>query len=153
MKAEILKIAGVKSEKEFYKKYPSEEAFMKAHKKEFKKAAMGAKMVKTQLEQLTDFSNPPEAGGGIYVPGQGVPQTQMYSANNTGIPSNILSMGYGITPATVGGVQVNPQQASTFNLGSSGNTQLPSNFLSKGYTGVGSGKSGNSWVGKLGGPA
>ena len=37
MKAEILKIAGVKSEKEFYSKYPTEEAFMKAHKKEFKK--------------------------------------------------------------------------------------------------------------------
>lgn len=65
MKAEILKIAGVKSEKEFYKKYPTEEAFMKAHKKEFKKAAMGSKMVKTQLEQLTDFGNPPIAQLGI----------------------------------------------------------------------------------------
>jgi len=42
MKAQILKIAGVKSEKEFYKKYPSEEAFMKVHGKEFKKAQMGA---------------------------------------------------------------------------------------------------------------
>jgi predicted DNA binding CopG/RHH family protein len=42
MKAQILKIAGVKSEKEFYKKYPSEEAFMKKHGKEFKKAQMGA---------------------------------------------------------------------------------------------------------------
>ena len=41
MKAEILKIAGVKSEKEFYKKYPSEEAFMKQHGKAFKKAQMG----------------------------------------------------------------------------------------------------------------
>ena len=154
MKAEILKIAGVKSEKEFYKKYPTEEAFMKAHKKEFKKAAMGAKMVKTQLEQLTDFGNPPQAQVGTYVPGQGVPQTQMYSPSNTGIPSNILSMGYGSTPATVGGVQVFPQQPSTFNLGSSGNVQLPSNFLSQGYSGIGSGKvPGTDWVGKLGGPA
>jgi hypothetical protein len=42
MKAKILKIAGVKSEKEFYKKYPSEEAFMKVHGKAFKKAQMGA---------------------------------------------------------------------------------------------------------------
>ena len=41
MKAQILKIAGVKSEKEFYKKYPSEEAFMKQHGKAFKKAQMG----------------------------------------------------------------------------------------------------------------
>lgn len=65
MKDQILKIAGVKSEKEFYKKYPSEEAFMKAHKKEFKKAAMGASMVKKQLSQLTDFGNPPEAQNGM----------------------------------------------------------------------------------------
>lgn len=65
MKDQILKIAGVKSEKEFYKKYPSEEAFMKAHGKEFKKAAMGAKMVNTQLHQLTDFGNPPIAQNGM----------------------------------------------------------------------------------------
>ena len=52
MKDQILKIAGVKSEKEFYKKYPSEEAFMKAHGKAFKKADMGTKMVQTQLKQL-----------------------------------------------------------------------------------------------------
>ena len=44
MKAQILKIAGVKSDKEFYKKYPTEEAFMKAHKKEFKKAQWGMQM-------------------------------------------------------------------------------------------------------------
>lgn len=41
MKSQILKIAGVKSEKEFYKKYPSEEAFMKQHGKAFKKAQIG----------------------------------------------------------------------------------------------------------------
>ena len=64
MKDQILKIAKVKSEKEFYKKYPTEEAFMKAHKKEFKKAAMGSKMVNDQLHQLTDFGNPPIAQGG-----------------------------------------------------------------------------------------
>jgi hypothetical protein len=69
MKKEILKIAGVKSEKEFYKKYPTEEAFMKAHKKEFKKAAMGAAMVKKQLNQLTDFANPPQAEVGDYIGG------------------------------------------------------------------------------------
>jgi hypothetical protein len=48
MKAQILKIAGVKSEKEFYKKYPSEEAFMKVHGKEFKKAQMGVQLEKAQ---------------------------------------------------------------------------------------------------------
>jgi len=40
MKAEILKIAGVKSEKELYSKYLTEEAFQKAHGKEFKKARL-----------------------------------------------------------------------------------------------------------------
>jgi hypothetical protein len=70
MKDQILKIAKVKSEKEFYKKYPTEEAFMKAHGKAFKKAAMGAKMVNDQLHQLTDFGNPPEAQVGRYVSGK-----------------------------------------------------------------------------------
>jgi hypothetical protein len=42
MKAEILKIAGVKSEKEFYKKFPTEESFIKIHGKALKKAQMGA---------------------------------------------------------------------------------------------------------------
>ena len=37
MRSEFLKIAGVKSEAEFYKKFPSEEAFMKKHGKALKK--------------------------------------------------------------------------------------------------------------------
>lgn len=61
MKDQILKLAGVKTEKQFYKKFPTEEAFMKVHGKAFKKAAMGASMVKKQLTQLTDFDNPPQA--------------------------------------------------------------------------------------------
>lgn len=65
MKQDILKIAGVKDEKSFYKKFPSEEAFMKVHGKEFKKAKMGAAMVKKQLTQLTDFANPPQAKYGL----------------------------------------------------------------------------------------
>ena len=42
MKAQILKLAGVKTEKEFYKKFPTEAAFMKKHGKELKKADPGA---------------------------------------------------------------------------------------------------------------
>jgi len=68
MKDQILKIAKVKSEKEFYKKYPTEEAFMKAHGNKLKKAAMGTAMVKRQLEQLTDFGNPPVAQNGAFKP-------------------------------------------------------------------------------------
>lgn len=45
MKKEILKIAGVKTEKEFYSKFPSEEDFMKIHGKEFK-ALLGASIRK-----------------------------------------------------------------------------------------------------------
>lgn len=65
MKDQILKLAGVKSEAAFYKKFPSEEAFMKVHGKAFKKAAMGASMVNRNLHQLTDFDNLPKAQNGL----------------------------------------------------------------------------------------
>jgi hypothetical protein len=52
MKDQILKIAGVKDEKSFYKKYPSEEAFMKVHGKAFKKAQLGAAVKKAQAGVL-----------------------------------------------------------------------------------------------------
>ena len=41
MRAQILKIAGVRSEKAFYKKFPTGAAFMKKHGKAFKKAQNG----------------------------------------------------------------------------------------------------------------
>lgn len=41
MKAKFLKLAGVKTEKEFYKKFPTEEAFMKKYGDKLKKAEMG----------------------------------------------------------------------------------------------------------------
>ncbi len=41
MKAQILKIAGVKNEKDFYKKFPTEEAFMAKHGGDFRKAQIG----------------------------------------------------------------------------------------------------------------
>ena len=69
MKSQFLKIAGVKSEKAFYKKYPTEAAFFKAHP-EAKKMANGGEQDKGQikkLQQLSDFGNPPIAqGGGVY---------------------------------------------------------------------------------------
>ena len=48
MKAQILKIAGVKSEKEFYKKFPTEEAFIKKHGKQL------AKLKKAQTGKNVD---------------------------------------------------------------------------------------------------
>jgi hypothetical protein len=41
MKAQILKLGGVTTEAEFYKKYPTEKAFMAKHGKELKKAQRG----------------------------------------------------------------------------------------------------------------
>ena len=73
MKKDILKIAGVKSEAEFYKKFPTEKAFMAKHGGAFKKAKMGSSMVKKQLTQLTDFSNPPKAKVGSYIGGEQAP--------------------------------------------------------------------------------
>ena len=47
----MLKIAGVKSEKEFYDKFPDEASFMAKHGKEFKKAMRGSKIDKAQVGQ------------------------------------------------------------------------------------------------------
>jgi hypothetical protein len=52
MKDQILKLAGVKTDKEFYKLFPSEEAFMKVHGKAFKKAQLGAAVKKAQAGVL-----------------------------------------------------------------------------------------------------
>jgi hypothetical protein len=52
MKAQILKIAGVKSEKEFYKKFPTEESFIKVHGKALKKAQVGAMIQGSASDQF-----------------------------------------------------------------------------------------------------
>jgi hypothetical protein len=120
MKDQILKLAGVKSEAAFYKKYPTEEAFMKVHGKAFKKAAMGAKMVKDQLTQLTDFSNPPKAWPGIDIDGDGIDDDQYGFGSVYGQPQ------YNAATTAVGGVNPNAktaQQAAT--------TKLPGDKLSK----------------------
>jgi hypothetical protein len=65
MKDQMLKIAGVKSEKDFYKKFPTEESFMAKHGKKLHKAAMGKSMVNKQLHQLTEWDGVPKAQGGM----------------------------------------------------------------------------------------
>ena len=89
MKDQILKIAKVKSEKEFYKKYPTEEAFMAKHGKTLQKAAMGTSMVNKQLTQLTDWTNPPMAQYGGNWANAGIPglSTATYDAS-TGLVNN-----------------------------------------------------------------
>jgi hypothetical protein len=64
MKAEFLKLAGVKSEKAFYKKYPTEQAFFKAHpeaKKMIKKAQAGTVMsgMSSYLQGMQGVQNMP----------------------------------------------------------------------------------------------
>jgi len=76
MKKEFLKIAGVKSEKAFYEKYPTEEAFFAAHPDALKKMAKGG--TPEAYPQIATFDNmfsygvPPGpqylAGGGSAYP-------------------------------------------------------------------------------------
>jgi len=67
MKSEFLKLAGVKSEKAFYKKYPTEAAFFKAHpeaKKSIKKAQAGTIMsgMSSYLQGMQGAQNIPNIG-------------------------------------------------------------------------------------------
>lgn len=103
MKAQILKIAGVKSEKKFYKLFPNtpegEKAFMKKYGKEFKKAQTGTAISKAQnfgslsLDTnnngiLDAMENP----GGFNPSGMGqtanYADTQGYGYNNPGYGNN-----------------------------------------------------------------
>ena len=85
MKAQILKIAGVKNEKEFYKKYPTEEAFMKKHGKQLKKAQNGG------MSPIAGISNNDIAGIGNMI------KTENTNSQLSGI-ANLLG-------PIVGGVQ------------------------------------------------
>jgi hypothetical protein len=61
MKAEFLKLAKVKDEKSFYKKYPTEEAFFKAHpeaKKHIKKAQVGLDVNKNGIPDEQENTSP-----------------------------------------------------------------------------------------------
>lgn len=63
MKAQILKIAGVKNEKEFYKKFPTEAAFMKKHGKQLKKAIDGDIVPSDALDYMSNGSMPSDYQG------------------------------------------------------------------------------------------
>jgi len=58
MKAKFLKIAGVKNESEFYKKYPTESAFFKAHPeaKQLKKAEVGS-FIGGEQDAVADYQS------------------------------------------------------------------------------------------------
>jgi hypothetical protein len=116
MKSQFLKIAGVKSEKAFYKKYPTEAAFFKAHP-EAKKMVNGGVQDKGQikkLQQLTDFGNPPKAWPGIDIDGDGIDDQDYGSGSVYGQPT------YNPATTAVGGINPNAKnayQAATGNIG------------------------------------
>ena len=95
MKANILKIAGVKSEKEFYSKYPTQEDFMKVHGKAFKKAQFG-NMFSSGFNPGN--TNLPEDIG--YTPmsndltsnGFNIPNISQTWSNSNPLPNNIPNM-------------------------------------------------------------
>ena len=60
MRAQFLKIAGVKSEAEFYKKFPSEDAFMKKHGKAVKKLMAKKAQVGTMIPNIQTPSKNPD---------------------------------------------------------------------------------------------
>jgi hypothetical protein len=85
MKAEFLKLAGVKSEKAFYKKYPTEAAFFKAHpeaKKSVKKAQYGTVMsgLSDYLQSMNNTAATPYPGTMFKQPG--IPMANYQQAPN-----------------------------------------------------------------------
>ena len=99
MKAQILKIAGVKDEKAFYKKFPTEEAFMTKHGKDFKKAWPGASIPPMlRQDQLP--------GGSSLIPST-TPDTsklQDMGGNKGGGLSDMLNPGMAIGQQIGGGI-------------------------------------------------
>ena len=84
MKAEFLKLAGVKSEKAFYKKYPTEAAFFKAHpeaKKSVKKAQNGV------VAGLSNYLNSMNNVGATSYPGTMFKQPGIPMANYQQTPN------------------------------------------------------------------
>lgn len=94
MKDKFLKIAKVKDEASFYKKYPSEAAFFKAHpeaKKLIKKAQVGGQFPTVQLTDA-EVNNPGKQKMGSYL----APPTPPMSPLMGALPGAISSIGTGI---------------------------------------------------------
>ena len=126
MKAQILKIAGVKSEKEFYKKYPSEEAFMKVHGKAFKKAQMGTAINKAQGG--TTLDNNGNGTPDYLESAQGVQGASSFNPGNTFMPSGIG------TPNAMGAANQMLAPTNPFAFSNAGNTWASNNPLPQGVT-------------------
>jgi len=123
MKAQILKIAGVKNEKEFYRKFPTEEAFMKKHGKELKKAQVGIQLdgvmgkpfqgmpkkfnkfsVPETLQLNTDVSQNPYMGGSLIGGKKPVDPNLVIGSTKPGASSNLLSSAVTALPEIISGI-------------------------------------------------
>lgn len=97
MKNQILKIAGVKNEKEFYQKFPTEEAFMAKH---------GAKLTKAQ-------------DGFMGAPFQGMPSSKFNVSPNSGFNTNVSQNPY-MSGSLIGGQQMQKSYISSPNTSNFG---------------------------------
>ena len=110
MKAEFLKIAGVKSEKAFYKKYPTEAAFFKAHpeaKKSIKKAQSGLTVDKNN-NGIPDYLENMNPNIGNII------QSQMQSP---GVNAGMFQSG---TQQSVGGPTYSPGNYNSWDIDNNG---------------------------------
>jgi hypothetical protein len=116
MKKEFLKLAGVKSEKEFYKKYPTEEAFFKAHPKAIKELAKGGEAFPQTATMDNFFSYGVPVPPTYYAAGGSFPMAQ---------PENLFfSPVYGNVPnpynKAMGGASEAYPQSMSFPYGATG---------------------------------
>ena len=98
MKAKFLKLAGVKNEQEFYKKFPTEEAFMAKYGKKLEKAE----------------------GGFMGKPFQGMPSSKFNVSSNSGFNTDVSQNPY-MSGSLIGGQRVQPSYDSS---ASSSNSKL-----------------------------
>jgi hypothetical protein len=89
MKKEILKMAHVRSEEAFYRKYPTEAAFMKEHSKEFKKALRGTAIKKAQQGANQSAYNQQNAGMNAMAAGESEVQDAIANLS-TGTPKKTV---------------------------------------------------------------
>ena len=106
MKSQFLKIAGVKDEKAFYKKYPTEGAFFKAHpeaKKLIKKAQGGIGLPPAPIAQEEIYNPATQSGLSTYTPsiqdniaqGQAITEAATQSFSPLNIASSAMDI---VTP-------------------------------------------------------
>jgi hypothetical protein len=107
MKAQILKIAGVKNEKEFYRKFPTEEAFMEKHGEALQKAQNGFMGAPFQGMPSSKFNVSPNSGfntnvsqnpymSGSLIGGQKMQKSYISSPNTSNFGSKMKTLGSNI---------------------------------------------------------